>query len=417
VSANAYREVYGQEPPAGAHFGADISWWQGTDIWADLVNWAEWVTIRCSYGNSSEDGREEAHVAAANAYGYSGKLGGYHFYYAGDPVAQANNYLYQSSNIRGQFSHHMVDAEATPVADIGQLETWCDIVGAATGQPTFAVIYSGWSYLNGSGPTDRQIWLPHYASSRYTAWNGTPGSWDTYNAPWTPDWYGQRNPAIWQYASLTGTHGHLDLNVGTDEAAQLLGLGGSTSEEDLTPELKAFLDAILNNVNGLPGWIQDSRNEVATHTSGVYTRIQQEQDLLSARIGQAQDALSARIGQAQDGLSVQLRRSTRMRLIQAKNGWWVTDLIGVVPVPNPEFVKALASLGYFNNDVDPDGNPVPQVWPDETFEKLVRYDLQVPTGPPVLDVEKSLKQATTAQLIEELKAKLKDQTATPEVAA
>jgi GH25 family lysozyme M1 (1,4-beta-N-acetylmuramidase) len=263
MSRDAYIEVYGQEPPPNAHFGADISYWQDRGVWADLVTFAEFVNIRCSYGRNSEDGKQNLHVQWADEHGYNGKLGGYHFYYAGNPSAQANNYLYQSSDIRDRLSHHMVDAEAAPIAGIGELEEWCQIVEQATGQPT--IIYSGWSYLNGSGSSGRHLWLPHYASRSYTAWNGTPGSWDSWNAPYTPDWYGQRNPTVWQFTSLTNRHGHLDVNIGTEPMAQLFGLGQSQEDEFLSA---AQYDAIMakldqlerSGIEGLISFVRDNRN-------------------------------------------------------------------------------------------------------------------------------------------------------------
>ena len=372
MSRNAYLEVYGQEPPANAHYGADISYWQDTSIWGDLVNWAEWVTIRCSYGHYSDDGMQESHVAAADAYGFQGKLGGYHFYYSGDPYQQANNYLYQAGNILDRFSHHMVDAEASPVADIGQLETCCNVVEQATGRPAL-IAYSGWSYLNQSGATSRPLWLPHYASSRYTAWNGTPGSWDTWNAPYTPDWYGVRNPAIWQFSSLTNTHGHLDLNVGTEELAQVLGLGQS-EEEDMTPEQQNWLiecvtfarnaAPIINDINTKSNWLLDD------------TKTKEGVDLTPG----------IQIGRAADGIATMVRRNSRVRLIEVNKGWWITDLIGAVPVPSSEVFQSLDKMGYFNNDRNPDGSIIPQVWDEIALNNLIRYDLlkSVPIDPKIV---------------------------------
>lgn len=237
MSRAAYLEIYGQDPPADAIWGADISWYQATNglsldsavldgTWADLVGWAQWVTIRASYGSSGDDGAQGAHVEYADRHGFTGRLGGYHFFYANNVAAQANNYLNRIAGLRDRFTHHMCDAEASPVAPAAQIAEFCDRVSQATGQP--CVPYAGWSYLNQSGDPGRHgLWLPHYASASYRAWAPAPGSADLWQAPYTPDFLGYGFPLCWQFGSLSATHGHLDLNMGNAPFAQLLGVGGS----------------------------------------------------------------------------------------------------------------------------------------------------------------------------------------------
>jgi hypothetical protein len=142
--------------------------------------------------------------------------------------------------------------------------------------------------------------------------------------------------------------------------------------------------------------------EMGQHTQGVYTRIgQTEMQVLwhlgnfPVTPGREGETVSSMMRQ----LAVDLRSDTRVRLIEAKGGLWVTDLVGVIPMPTVEVVEALKAQGYFNNDTDEAGNLIPQKWSDAEFDAMIRYDeLRGEPGEPYLDVEASLKQATVDQL-------------------
>jgi hypothetical protein len=70
-----------------------------------------------------------------------------------------------------------------------------------------------------------------------------------------------------------------------------------------------------------------------------------------------------------------LKACHKCRMVEHAGAWWLTDFIGVTPIPSPDAVVTLQQLGYLDNDLDAAGNPIAQGCPDSVFDTLVRYDL------------------------------------------
>lgn len=383
MSRGAYEAHFGQAAPDGALFGVDVSWYQaateyGPDwgvangYWSDYGGWADFVCVRTSYGSGGDDGAQDLHFQVAGERGYGGPMGTYHFVYAtSSTAANAANYLASSDRFVDRTSFDMLDFEAAPVASGGFVSELCDRIEQARQRP--CLIYGGKSYLDQSGTIScpaEKLWVAQYAAAGSNAWVPTT-DWSSWDAPLVPDQFAGQYPGVWQWSSFTPQHGHLDLNMSTTPAA----FGGTASKELFTVSQYDDIMAAFGTLSV----------QMGQHVGGVYTRI-----------GQAEDHL------AKDG--------RKCRMVETSKGWFMTDFIGAVPLPSPDAVVAAQQMGFLNNDVDGNGNPIPQRISDVLFDTLVRYDLRVSTGPPVIDVEKSLKQATIAQLVEALKAALHDQT-------
>lgn len=160
----------------------------------------------------------------------------------------------------------------------------------------------------------------------------------------------------------------------------------ATVEEDVTTpdQMNQILGAIAE-VNTRCGWLL---NDTKTQTG-------------------------LQVGPAVGNLAIQLRQQTRVRLIEMPNGgWWICDLIGVIPIHTADSFHALDGVGYFNNDRDANGAIIPQKWSQEAFDQMVRYDLppeiDIPVDklPAVVDVAASLRMATVDQLADLGAAKL-----------
>jgi hypothetical protein len=90
------------------------------------------------------------------------------------------------------------------------------------------------------------------------------------------------------------------------------------------------------------------------------------------------------VGPAIEQLMTQVRQNTRVRLMKTPDGkLWVTDLIGVFPLPDDAAAEALRAYGYFNNDLRPDGTLSPQEWTYEAINRMVRHDIPLPQFAPI----------------------------------
>jgi GH25 family lysozyme M1 (1,4-beta-N-acetylmuramidase) len=237
----AYVRQYG-DPPAGAAFGADISWWQAAvndtadwptalACWQDrLVSWAEFVCIRVSTGAYGVDTTWGYHAQAAGQTGYKGKLGAYHFAYPSinrDPVPEALNFARQFG--RWPFDFAMLDMEDAAGFDLSDWASrWLDTVNAAITKPL--TLYTAAWFTSGNmaaSPGTVPLWVAHYAKG------GTvdPGH-ATWSIPRLPSWSGPP-PAVWQYDSSTPELGSLDLNIAFDPTAVGLGAGPDVPPEPL----------------------------------------------------------------------------------------------------------------------------------------------------------------------------------------
>lgn len=268
MSRQAYLEIYGQEPPEGARFGADLSWFQSSsdgesldsgvlnDMWAGLAGWAEYVCIRCSYGSNGDDGAETAHVQYADRHGYAGTLGGYHYQIPGaSPASNAANYLRRSAPLADRFVFDMLDVEEGTTAQA--IEETLDRISQAKQRE--CLLYSGKSIMDNAGFLSRKrpLWVAHYASRSYAAWHPT-SDWRLWQAPYMPNQYGTDYPTAWQFTSFTANHGHLDLNITTTPAAfGLDGALGPAEEDDMTPEQEAKIDAQAAKLDAVAAALAD----------------------------------------------------------------------------------------------------------------------------------------------------------------
>lgn len=232
MSRAAYISHYGVAPPAGAVFGADISWFQATEdgesldhgvaagYWADIVSWADFVCVRTSYGASGDDGAEGLHFQVADERGYAGSMGTYHFPNVGRSAADnVANYLRRSAPFVERTKYDMLDWEGS-VAPAWYIDESCDRVEQARQRPCFQ--YGGYSYMDQAGVIScpaSKFWLAQYTSSRWP--------WGTYDMPGQ---YAGSDPGVWQWSSSTPEHGHLDLNISTTPA--MLGIGAPAPTGD-----------------------------------------------------------------------------------------------------------------------------------------------------------------------------------------
>lgn len=232
--ADLYRELYAQEPPDGAVFGVDVSWYQAASNgrlnervaqgwWDWIVGQGDvaWVTIRLTFGASGQDGADDVHLQCADRAGYKGALGAYHYLVPGSGAGQADNFLAAYNRNAGRWSHEMLDHEEG--ASWTMVDDCMSRIEAATGRE--CIYYTGRGIGNQAGwPTiNRPLWAAHYGNGYYAAW--TPcTSFSHWHAPYCPDAWGEgnRDRLIWQFGSSSSA-GSLDLNVTTSPG--LLGIG------------------------------------------------------------------------------------------------------------------------------------------------------------------------------------------------
>lgn len=243
MSREAYIERYQQEPPAGAYFGADVSWYQAASsgalskarcmqCWEDLVQWADWVTIRTSYGRSGNDGGQGLHIQCAQEVGYTGPLGAYHYIVPSAGAGNCQNFMDRWREYEGIWTHEMWDHEegldaGTVWECITRFENECSHrEGLYYGAKSIADAAGWWAAV-------RPLWPPHYASSRYVAWAPTT-NWNLWQAPYIADaWIAQEiaKKIIWQHGSTSSRHGSLDLNITT--SPELVGITGGSKDMPL----------------------------------------------------------------------------------------------------------------------------------------------------------------------------------------
>lgn len=289
----------------------------------------------------------------------------------------------------------MIDLEVPGTLSGGALTAWVNDALVVTAQQfgTTPVLY--WSVRfqqeNGmsvpSAPHIPMVAEYHRGYSMF-AWADVSGweqrAYSAYGGPGVPDGYSLTPlDMVWQFTSSAQVPGMptlVDCSFCTEERFQQVTSGSLSPASTQELFTVSQYDDIMAAIAGV-------RQDFGNYIGAFYVRTQQLDD--------------------------NVRRSTRVRLVEARGQWWITDLIGALPAPSPEMIVSATSYGYFNNDLDEHGNPIPQKWSDAAFDALVRYDQlgQAPGDPtspgepgaPVIDVEGSLPKATTEQLLAEIK--------------
>lgn len=253
TGVGAYIEQYNQHPPDGAKWGVDVSWYQATrdgqtlsksrclEVWNDIKDWADWATIRTTYGRSGIDGAEEMHLECAREVGFLGEIGAYHYLVPSSGQGNASNYVRRWNQLQGAFKHSMLDhEEGLNYIAVSQIQ---DEIEQGLQLPSLDAhfYYTGKSVGDSAGWPEprRNLWAAHYANGRYWAWAPT-ADWSLWQAPYVPGAWealGTRK-LIWQFTSSTSLHGSLDINITTTE--EFFGL------EDAIP--MAIAEDILNTV-------------------------------------------------------------------------------------------------------------------------------------------------------------------------
>lgn len=234
---DAYRELYNQEPPANAHWGVDISWWQGNwngradyetayQNWLRWSAWAEWVTIRLGYGNYNDDGAQLVHLQVAHDLTYRGLLGAYWYLTPGAGGNNADAFINAVRAVGPETFHHtMIDWEEG--MDWGTVEYICKTVEDTLQLPNLLYLSKSIADNAGSpsGPLTRP-WFASYQNGNYTAFAPT-SDWNKWQAPYIPNSYqgyvDSGLPFVWQYGSSSNILGSLDLNITLDMS--ILGSG------------------------------------------------------------------------------------------------------------------------------------------------------------------------------------------------
>lgn len=227
----AYRELYNQEPPANAHYGVDISWWQGNwnDVRADYdvayqnwlrwSAWAEWVTIRLGYGNGNNDGAQLVHLQVAHDLTYRGLLGAYWYLTPGAAENNAQAFLSKFNEIDPKTFHHtMIDWEEGMAWST--VDYICKTVEDTLQIPNLCYLSKAIADNAGSPPDKlHRPWFASYQNGNYTAFAPT-SDWNKWQAPYIPNAYqgyvDSGLPFVWQYGSSSNILGSLDLNITLD---------------------------------------------------------------------------------------------------------------------------------------------------------------------------------------------------------
>jgi hypothetical protein len=262
MSKAAYESYFGQAAPSGAVYAADISYWQGIDVWYDLAAWADSVCIRTSYGSSGDDGRQAAHFNKAAEIGYGGTLGTYHYIIPNSGMpGNLSNYLSRSAPFVDRTRYDMLDFEESPVASNQFINEMCDAVEQTRQRP--CLIYGGKSYLDQAGPIScpaGKFWVAHYAARASNAWVPT-NDWSSWNAPLMPNQYGPTLPGVWQWSS-TAIGYSLDLDISTTPEA--FGIGSTGAGEDMTPDESRMLTEVFNQLTSGNNFYNVVNNSAAT---------------------------------------------------------------------------------------------------------------------------------------------------------
>lgn len=119
-----------------------------------------------------------------------------------------------------------------------------------------------------------------------------------------------------------------------------LGAGGGTQGEMFT----------VGQYEDIMGQLQALSVEMGQHTQGVYTRIDQSDDRT-------------------------LRAARFLRLVENRGALHFTDGVSTFHARSPEIVGHAKNLGWLDNDLDGDGNPITQGIPDELFDSLQQIDV------------------------------------------
>lgn len=336
--ADLYRELYAQEPPEGAVYGLDISWYQAAsngrldesvaqEWWDWIVAQGDvaWVTIRLTYGHTGQDGADDVHLRCADRAGYKGAIGCYHFLTQGGGVGQAENFLRARARNADRWAHEMIDHEES--ADWTAVDAAMARVEQDTGRE--CLYYTGRSYGNQARwpQINRPLWAAHYANGYYAAW--TPcADFAHWHAPYVPDAWGEgrKDRLIWQFGSSSSA-GSLDLNVTT--SPEVLGVGvpvkPPTNADPITEEEDMPMEALQDPTGTV--YLRDGLNYTAVESEEMLHVYQARgwctktitpintwdlQDLVlqsPEREAQLRDAVTALVGRLpQDGSPVDVSR-------------------------------------------------------------------------------------------------------------